>query len=194
MKIKVTKSSDSAYWYTHHQGEEFEVVRENALEYWTREPSGYLNFILKKDSKVLKEVKEKINLNNDITIGQLQSQIHQANLDAGWWTDLDTGMDLAEEARKRTRFGKALVAEKLALVHSEVSEGLEGTRKNLMDDKLPHRTMLEVELADSIIRTLDIGGALNLDIAGAIVEKLTFNRSRPDHKIENRKLENGKAY
>lgn len=131
---------------------------------------------------------------SDITIGQLQKEIHQANLDAGWWTDLESGTDLAEEARKRTRFGKALVAEKIALIHSETSEGLEGARKNLMDDKLPHRPMLEVELADGIIRSLDLGGALGLDIEGAIIEKLAFNKVREDHQIENRKKDNGKAF
>ena len=124
----------------------------------------------------------------------LQNEIHFDNVKAGWWTDLSTGQDLAEECRNGTRFGKALVAEKIALIHSEVSEGMEGARKGLQDDKLPHRPMLEVEMADSIIRTLDLGGALNLDIAGAIMEKLEFNKSREDHKVENRVKEGGKAY
>lgn len=124
----------------------------------------------------------------------LQNEIHFGNVKAGWWTDLSTGQDLAEECRNGTRFGKALVAEKIALIHSEVSEGMEGARKGLQDDKLPHRPMLEVEMADAIIRILDLGGALQLDIAGAIVEKLEFNKSREDHKVENRVKEGGKAY
>lgn len=127
-------------------------------------------------------------------ISDLQEEIHADNIKAGWWTDLSTGQDLAEECRKGTRFGKALVAEKIALIHSEASEGMEGARKNLPDDKLPHRPMIEVEFADAIIRILDLGGALKLDIAGAIQEKREFNRTREDHKIENRTKENGKAY
>ena len=125
---------------------------------------------------------------------KLQENIHQGNVDAGWWTDLDTLQSLAEECRIRTRFGKALVAEKLALIHSEVSEAMEGARKNLMDDKLPHRKMIEVELADALIRILDLAGALHLDLAGAIQEKLAFNKTREDHQIENRMKDNGKAY
>lgn len=127
-------------------------------------------------------------------IETLQLKIHQGNVDAGWWTDLDTLQSLAEECRAGTRFGKALVAEKLALIHSEVSEAMEANRKNLMDDKLPYRHGTEVELADAVIRILDLAGALKLDLAGAIQEKLIFNSTRPDHKIENRKAEGGKAY
>lgn len=127
-------------------------------------------------------------------ISELQTDIHQANVIAGWWTDLSSGTDLVKEVQNKTRLGKALIAEKLCLVHSEVSEGMEGVRKNLPDDKLPHRSMLEVELADAVIRILDLCGALELDLAGAIQEKLAFNAVRPDHKIENRSKENGKSF
>lgn len=96
--------------------------------------------------------------------------------------------------RTGTRFGKALVAEKLCLVHSEISEGMEGHRKSKMDDKLPHRSMLEVELADAVIRIFDLAGALKLNLGAALVEKMAFNAVRPDHKLENRAAEGGKAY
>ena len=135
-----------------------------------------------------------MDLDEQYAIETLQRNIHQGNVDAGWWTDLDTLQSLAEECRIRTRFGKALVAEKLALIHSEISEAMEGARKNLMDDKLPHRKMIEVELADAMIRILDLAGALQLDLAGAIQEKLAFNKTREDHQIENRMKDNGKAY
>ena len=54
--------------------------------------------------------------------------------------------------------------------------------------------MVEVELADVIIRVFDLAGAMKLDLGGAIEEKLNFNKIRPDHKIENRLKDNGKKF
>lgn len=111
---------------------------------------------------------------------------HGASKAAGWWNDLETGAPILERPH--------VVGEKLMLVVSEVAEAMEGHRKGLADDKLPHRPMIEVELADAVIRIADLAGALGLDLGGAIAEKLAFNSSRPDHKPENRKLANGKKY
>ena len=118
-------------------------------------------------------------------IKNLQAVCHQAAVSAGWWTDLKTGESLR---------GKRNVAELLCLVHSEISEAMEGHRKNLMDDKLPHRKMLEVELADAVIRIMDLAGSLDLDVGGALVEKMEYNAIRDDHKIENRVKEGGKSF
>lgn len=82
----------------------------------------------------------------------------------------------------------------LMLCVSELAEAMEGDRKDLMDDHLPHRKMLEVELADAVIRIFDMAGGLDLDISGAIVEKLRYNVSRKDHKAENRSGVGGKKY
>ena len=130
-----------------------------------------------------------------VTAGDiLVNRSHGASMDAGWWADPITGMSLIEEVRSKTRFGKALVAEKLCLIHSEISEAMEGARKSLPDDKLPHRQMIEVELADAVIRISDLAGALGLDLGGAIADKMRFNSTRPDHKLEARSAAGGKAY
>ncbi len=129
-------------------------------------------------------------------LNELSEIIHGRNVAAGWWTDLKTGEDLRgfkEGYPEQLAYARRDVLNLLMLVVTEVAEAAEGVRKNLMDDKLPHRTMFEVELADVLIRIFDIAGAHNLDLAGAAYEKLNFNAVRPDHKVENRSAENGKA-
>lgn len=83
---------------------------------------------------------------------------------------------------------------KLALVHSEISEALEGLRKNKDDDHIPTRKAFEVELADACIRIFDLAGVCNLDLGGALVEKKNYNKARADHKPENRAKEGGKKF
>ena len=168
---------------------------------------------------------------NSNKINELSKTIHANNVTAGWWPE------------NRCLF------EVIQLVSTEISEATEGERKDLMDDKLPHRKMGEVELADAFIRMLDFGGYiglkhrfnslvvtagqraafydyhinsnlfasypedmtnmnysavidcildagryLNYDIIGAMTEKLEYNKTREDHKIENRMKEGGKKF
>lgn len=89
-----------------------------------------------------------------IQFNNLSHEIHAANVAAGWWTDLTTGQRLDRN-----------VGELLMLVVSELSEACEGWDMTLQDDKLPHRLMIEVELADAKIRIHDIAGAYGLDLA-----------------------------
>jgi len=65
-------------------------------------------------------------------------------------------------------------------MHSELSEAMEGERKDLMDDKLPHRRMAEVELADTLIRIFDYAGAYGYDLQGAYREKMAYNTLAPN--------------
>lgn len=100
-----------------------------------------------------------------LVIQNLCESVHEAN--KKWWVDLESGLPL-----------KRNVAEMLMLVVSELAEAMEGHRKSLKDDKLPWRPMLEVELADALIRIFDIGAGLGLDLGGAFVEKMAYNAQR----------------
>lgn len=160
----------------------------------------------------------------------LQTEIHSDNVKAGWWDNPRS------------------IATLCNLFHSELSEAMEGIRKNLPDDKLPHHEMFKVEIADYVIRVLDYLGSVGYDwsdlktndnvfddrnefinylhcnVSSRVIcgnddylvwsiiaclnqadsegwsliaimdEKRQFNRTREDHKRENRQLENGKKF
>ena len=116
-----------------------------------------------------------------MNLNALAESVHVAN--AKWWQDVNTGQPI-----KRNK------GELLALIHSEISEALEGERKDLMDDKLPHRKMAEVELVDALIRILDYAAGFGYDLQGAFDEKMAFNAQREDHKHEARRIAGGKQF
>lgn len=126
--------------------------------------------------------------NNDAdTINIFVAAMHHRSCVAGWYTDPKTGEQYSPN-------DKHFVGSKMALIHSEISEAVEGHRKGTMDDHLLARPSTEVELADAVIRIFDLAGFLHLDLGGAIVEKLAYNAQRADHKVENRVKDGGKAY
>lgn len=114
-------------------------------------------------------------------INSLSAICHNAN--KTWWQNPATG-----EPLQRNK------GELMMLIVSEVAEAMEGARKSLPDDKLPHRSMEEVELADTLIRIFDYAGGFGLDLGGALVEKMAYNAKRADHKPEHRIAPGGKKW
>lgn len=121
---------------------------------------------------------------DEIVYGLNDLRDHIFALNDRWWRDPATG-EWIENPNK---------GEKIALIHSELSEALEGARKGLMDDHLPHRRAEEVEMADTVIRILDYCGRFGLDIGGAVAEKLRYNQTRKDHTKEARLAAGGKKF
>lgn len=68
----------------------------------------------------------------------------------------------------------------LALMHSEISEALEGYRDgNPPSEKLDGFSQVEEELADLVIRIMDHCAAREFRVAEAVVAKMKYNRKRP---------------
>lgn len=107
--------------------------------------------------------------------------VHRLN--QHFYTDIETGAALNPPP-----------AEKIALMHSELSEMLEGVRKDTYDDHIPSRKTEEVEAADLLIRLMDYVGWRGLDLAGALKAKMKYNMTRADHTNEARRAANGKKF
>lgn len=154
-----------AGWLGNYQGLRTEAAMQTLDQHWSENPGTAGSFVFELEA--------------------LADNIHEANKKVGWWDELE-GLT--------PRFRKMLFAEKLALAHSEVTETLEGIRKDLFDDKLPWRRMAEVEISDAIIRLMDLAKGMGLEVGAPLIEKLAFNANRADHKRENREAPGGKAF
>lgn len=123
--------------------------------------------------------------NRTFDLNYYRDLAHDAN--KKWWVDTDkpcpnrqgqenSNCALSCEVCHGTgyQYKDQPTGQKLMLAVSELSESLEGHRKGLMDDKLPHRLMAEVELVDFLIRCFDLAGGKNWDLTAANPHGLAF--------------------
>lgn len=127
----------------------------------------------------------------DTTIDILVELCHHAAVRNFWWHDISPYDDTKEVdvAAKEMNF-----AERIALCHSELSEALEGARRDLQSDHITGFSMVEEELADTLIRIFDLAGGLGSRLGEAFVAKMIYNQERQDHKIEARMASGGKGF
>jgi NTP pyrophosphatase (non-canonical NTP hydrolase) len=92
---------------------------------------------------------------------EIQKTVHENAVSKGWW----------EENRSD--------GELIALMHSELSEALEALRKDLISDHIPEYEGVEEELADVVIRIMDMAERRGYRVASAIIDKIHFNKERP---------------
>lgn len=128
------------------------------------------------------QVKTLMSITAHNRVNAMAEFVHALNY-KNFYHDINTGQPLNRN-----------LPELLCLMHSEISECMEGVRKNTQDSHLPLRKTEEVELADLMIRVLDYAGYRNLDLQGAINEKLAYNCARKDHTAEERRKANGKKF
>ena len=84
---------------------------------------------------------------------------------------------IMEQAKAKgfgTKPSEVNVAEKIALIHSEVSEAYEAYRHKNINGK----DGLEEELGDAVQRILHLCGVMEIDIEKAILDKLNYNKDR----------------
>lgn len=111
----------------------------------------------------IKYLEKHMQANFILGFNQMSRAVHELAKEKGFWSS--------------TNFG-----EKCALIHSEVSETVEAKRRgNPTSKKIPPFSHCEEELADTVIRIMDLAYANDFDLAGAIIAKNEYNKGR-EHK------------
>lgn len=111
-------------------------------------------------------------------INELVQKAHQNAIEKGFWEYFYNNriIQVIENTKEQDEIcdtlENAFISQNLLLIVSEISEAMEGLRKNDMDN-------FREELADVAIRLADLAGALEIDLEEEIVKKMEKNKNRP---------------
>lgn len=98
-------------------------------------------------------------------LNELATEVHEIAKSKGWWDEEKSFGDLT------------------ALIHSEVSEAFEEFRNHHKPDEIylneGKPEGIPIELADAVIRILDVCARYKIDFDAAVRQKIEFNKTRP---------------
>lgn len=112
------------------------------------------------------------------TITSWAEQIHALAVEKGWWDRVPPGAGPEQTM--------PVVLEKLLLVHSEISEAVEELRAGHWYRDVYYRIEsggdkpegFPVEIADAVIRLLDLCWFLAIDLENVVAQKHAYNKTR----------------
>lgn len=142
-----------------------------------------------------------------MNISDIQKEIHNISTEKGFWNHMDSvldkmiklnedndayklGVDFTDDEIKSVK--SAFLCQKLILIVSEIGESVEADRKekrsylrNIEMVKFGEMSFedgikdtFEDEIADSLIRILDLCKKFNIDIEWHINQKVNYNKNR----------------
>ena len=122
-------------------------------------------------------------------LNELAIEINKLVRDKGFWQnmhDVNSFLELHERSLNKNTIKAtkdAFIAQKIALVGTELSEAVEAMRKQGYEDNgygIGVKDSFADEIADTIIRLLDLCGELEIDIDTQIEWKMAHNRGRAE--------------
>jgi NTP pyrophosphatase (non-canonical NTP hydrolase) len=116
---------------------------------------------------------------------RLQRRVHQTAKSKGFWDKdlelIEATLNFPDHTQLADHVRRLIVCTKLALIHSEGSEAVESVREDqpaFFIDENGKPQGIASELADVIIRCMDLAEFLEIDLGSVIEIKTAYNEYR----------------